>query len=97
VQACAESYSADLCDLLFSDSPCAEGQDEIACWRADSQRRGTKRSSWNGYENLTGPARNPEEVEYKCTAAIYSSAGRVVFRTSGFNVVFDEHLTGEDF
>jgi hypothetical protein len=32
-----------------------------------------------------------------CTAAIYNRAGRVVFRTTGVNVVFDEDETGEDF
>jgi hypothetical protein len=38
----------------------------------------------------------PHSPEYGCTAAIYNSAGKVVFRTNGFGVVFDEHLTGED-
>lgn len=57
----------------------------------------TREKLWDGYEISLGPVANPEEVENKCTAAIYNRAGRVVFRTNGFNVVFDEDLTGEDF
>jgi len=52
---------------------------------------------WDGYEISLGPSRDPDAVEYKCRAAIYNSAGRVVFRANGFNVVFDEDHTGEDF
>src|SRR5207248_7988380 len=50
-----------------------------------------------GYEISLGPSRDPEAVEEKCTAAIYNSTGRVVFRTNGFNVVLDGEQTGKDF
>src|SRR6267143_2050579 len=87
-----------ICAMCFSPVLRAQkAQDEIACFAEWSDNAAHKKKLWNGYEISLGPARNPEEVEYKCTAAIYNSAGRVVFRTSGFNVVFDEDLTGEDF
>jgi hypothetical protein len=70
---------------------------KIACYATEQDNAAHKKKLWDGYEISLGPARNSEEVEYRCTAAIYSSAGRVVFRTSGFNVVFDEDLTGKDF
>ena len=73
----------------------AEGKN--ACYSGRADNAAYKKKLWNGYEISLGPSRNPDEVEYKCTAAIYNSAGRVVFRTNGFNVVFDEDLTGEDF
>ncbi len=72
-------------------------QDKIACYADRKDNAPYKKKLWDGYEISLGPSRDPEAVEVKCTAAIYSSAGRVVFRTSGFNVVFDEGLTGEDF
>lgn len=72
-------------------------QNEISCYSDRDHNAAQKRKLWDGYEISLGPARDSQEVEYKCTAAIYNSAGRVVFRTNGFNVVFDEDLTGEDF
>jgi hypothetical protein len=74
-----------------------KAQNEVACFAERQDNAAHKKKLWNGHEVSLGPARNPEEVEYRCTAAIYNSAGRVVFRTSGFNVVFDEDRTGEDF
>lgn len=59
-------------------------------------RHYTKRL-WDGYEISLGPARNSEGGGDECTAAIYDGAGRVVFRTTGFNVIFDENHTGQDF
>jgi len=57
------------------------------------------RKLWDGYEISLGPARNATAGGDgdNCTAAIYSRAGKVVYRTTGFNVVFDEDATGEDF
>jgi hypothetical protein len=52
---------------------------------------------WDGYEISLGPARKSEGEDDECTAAIYNSAGRVVFRTTGFSVIFDENHTGQDF
>jgi len=52
---------------------------------------------WNGYEISLGPARSSEGPDNECTAAIYNSAGRVVFRTNGSSVIFDENHTGQDF
>lgn len=74
-----------------------DDQNEIACYSYQKDNAAYKKKLWDGYEISLGPVGKPEEVEYACTAAIYNSAGRVVFRTSGFNVVFDEDLTGEDF
>ena len=59
--------------------------------------RPTKKKLWDGYEISLGPSKDPGAVEEKCTAAVYNGAGGVVFRTNGFNVAFDEDLTGEDF
>jgi len=81
-------------------SPLARAQnstDEIACYEREENNTPHKKKLWDGYEISLGPARNYEETGSKCTAAIYNQAGKVVFRTSGFNVVFDEELTGEDF
>jgi hypothetical protein len=52
---------------------------------------------WDGYEVSLGPARNAQGGGDECTAAIYDRAGRVVFRTAGFSVIFDENHTGQDF
>ena len=68
-----------------------------ACYSERKENAPYRKSLWDGYEISLGPSRDSEAVEDKCTAAIYNSAGRVVFRTSGFNVVFDEEQTGKDF
>jgi hypothetical protein len=72
-------------------------EEKNACYSGRAENAPYKKKLWDGYEISLGPVRNPEETEYRCTAAIYNSAGRVVFRTNGFKVVFDEELTGEDF
>ena len=85
---------------LVCFSPALRAQQEpakIACYASEEDNAPHKKKLWDGYEISLGPVANPEEVEEKCTAAIYNKAGRVVFRTNGFNVVFDEDLTGEDF
>jgi len=74
-----------------------EEQNKIACYDREENNAAYKKKLWDGYEISLGPARNYEETGSKCTAAIYNKAGKVVFRTSGFNVVFDENLTGQDF
>jgi len=71
--------------------------DKIACYANRNDNPPEKKKLWDGYEISLGPSRDPEAVEEKCTAAIYNSAGHVVFRTNGFNVVFDEEQTGKDF
>ena len=86
-----------ICMMCFSPSLRAQKEtDKIACYAYREDNAPHKKKLWDGYEISLGPVANPE-AEDKCTAAIYNSAGRVVFRTSGFNVVFDEELTGEDF
>jgi hypothetical protein len=55
------------------------------------------RTLWNGYEVSLGPARNSQGGGDECTAAITNRNGRVVFRTTGFSVIFDENHTGQDF
>src|SRR5262249_259693 len=55
------------------------------------------RTLWNGYEVSLGPARNSQGGGDECTAAIYDRGGRVLFRTTGFNVILDENHTGQDF
>jgi hypothetical protein len=82
------------CSAAF---PAQQERDRIACYADQQDNAAYKEKLWDGYEISLGPARNAEETGNACTAAIFNSAGRVVFRTNGFNVVFDEDLTGEDF
>ncbi len=74
-----------------------DDQDVISCYADRDGNTAQKKKLWDGYEVSLGPSTGPDELEFKCTAAIYNSAGRVVFRTKGFNVVFDQELTGQDF
>lgn len=85
--------TAVLSPLIHAQEP----KDKIACFDYRKDNSPYKKKLWDGYEISLGPSRNPDAVEDKCTAAIYSSAGKVVFRTSGFSVVFDEQVTGKDF
>jgi len=85
-------FAACICPSLH-----AQDNDEISCYADRDGNAPQKKKLWDGYEISLGPARNAAETESACTAAIYNSAGRVVFRTNGFNVVFDQDLTGEDF
>jgi hypothetical protein len=87
-----------LCLACFSPALRAQREaDKTACYAYREDNAPHKKKLWDGYEVSLGPVPNPEEAELKCTAAIYNSAGRVVFRTNGFSVVFDEELTGDDF
>lgn len=81
-------------------SPLIEAQEPknvIACFHYRKDNPPYKKKLWDGYEISLGPSSNPDAVEDKCTAAIYNSAGKVVFRTNGFSVLFDEQVTGKDF
>jgi hypothetical protein len=71
------------------------GQGDIACRVGRQENPAYKKKLWDGYEISLGPV--PHALDYGCTAAIYNAAGKVVFRTTGFGVIFDEGLTGEDF
>jgi hypothetical protein len=79
------------------------GQDmlgKISCHAAglpEAENRSYKKKLWDGYEISLGPVGGRESGDDECTAAIYNAAGRVVFRTTGYNVIFDEKHTGEDF
>jgi hypothetical protein len=85
--------SACICQTL----PAQEDQNDISCRSDQEKNTAYKKKLWDGYEISLGPMRDQEGAEFRCTAAIYDRAGKVVFRTSGFNVTFDENLTGQDF
>lgn len=84
-------------------SPALPAQDmlgKISCHAfgiAKAQNPDFKKKLWDGYEISLGPARNSQGGGDECTAAIYNSAGHVVFRSTGYSVVFDENHTGQDF
>jgi hypothetical protein len=75
----------------------ARAQAEIACRANPPTTESSKRKLWDGYEISLGPIRDTEAAEDVCTAAIYNREGKVVHRTSGFNVTFDQEFTGQDF
>ena len=79
-------------------SACAQSSDKIACYTYPRTTQSYKKKLWDGYEISLGPARNGSGGDgHDCTAAIYNAGGKVVFRTTGFGVIFDEDDTGEDF
>jgi len=87
-----------ICAVCFSPLLRAQKlKDDTSCYSDRKDNAPHKKKLWDGYEISLGPSRDSEAVEEKCTGAIYNSAGRVVFRTNGFNVVFDEEQTGKDF
>ena len=75
-----------------------QGRQEVSCWYMKADNRAWKKNLWDGYEVSLGrtphATDNPDQA---CTAAIYNQAGHVVFRTTGFSVIFDEKETGQDF
>lgn len=77
----------------------AQDRDEkIACYAFPKTTESYKKKLWDGYEISLGPARNAAETDGgDYTAAIYNRAGKVVFRTTGFGVIFDQEHTGMDF
>ena len=78
--------------------PAQENNNKFACYAYPKTTESYKKKLWDGYEISLGPARNAAETEgADCTAAIYNGAGKVVFRTTGFGVIFDEKDTGMDF
>ena len=78
---------------------CAQDDDDkIACYAYPKTTESYKKKLWDGFEISLGPARNASGGGGDdCTAAIYNAAGKVVFRTTGFGVIFDEDHTGMDF
>jgi len=92
--------------VMLSLVPAVHAQEDerlagkISCHRdmvEDPQNRSYTKKLWDGYEISLGPARDGGVDGDGCTAAIYNSVGRAVFRTTGFSVVFDETYTGRDF
>ena len=90
--------------VFLSFVPALYAQDDLAgkisCHRAglpEPQNQPYAKKLWDGYEISLGPARNGEIDGNGCTAAVYNSGGHVVFRTTGFSVIFDENHTGQDF
>jgi len=88
--------------ILLTSCPAAvhaqQDGKKIACYAYPKTTESHKHKLWDGYEISLGPARNAAETDgADCTAAIYSKAGKVVFRTTGFGVIFDEKDTGMDF
>jgi hypothetical protein len=87
-----------ICVVCFSPVLRAQrAEDKIACHADRKDNPAHKKRLWDGYEISLGPSEDPQAVEEKCTGAIYNRAGRVVFRTNGYSVVFDEEQTGKDF
>jgi hypothetical protein len=70
---------------------------EVACRAYPATTQSFKRKLWDGFEISLGPAANSIGDGDNCTAAIYNAQARVAYRTTGFNVTFDEDLTGQDF
>jgi hypothetical protein len=90
--ASSAATSAQLPQTIVKNS-----QPEVACRAYPVSIESFKRKLWDGYEISLGPVHSAEPTEFVCTAAIYNQEGKVVYRTSGFNVTFDEKMTGQDF
>jgi hypothetical protein len=73
-----------------------QARQQIVCYQTNPDNRAWKKKLWDGYELSLGPtphaADNPEEA---CTAAIYNAAGKVVYRSTGFNTRYHD-ATGMD-
>jgi hypothetical protein len=70
---------------------------EIACRAYPAPSQSFKHKLWDGYEISLGPVHSTDLTVFVCSAAIYNHEGRVVHRTSSFNVTFEEKMTGQDF
>lgn len=70
--------------------------EEIACDGDQKDNRPHTKKLWEGYEISLGPARNATDPLLGCTAAIYNKNVKVVFRTTGYSVSFDQKWTGQD-
>src|SRR5580698_436248 len=75
----------------------SHAEPETACRAFALSTQSFKRKLGDGYQISLGPVHSAEPTEFVCTAAIYNPEGKVVYRTSGFNVTIDEHLSGQDF
>jgi hypothetical protein len=68
-----------------------QARQQIVCYQTNPDNRAWKKKLWDGYELSLGPtphaADNPEEA---CTAAIYNAAGKVVYRSTGFNTRYHD-------
>ena len=91
-------FAAFLFGLCVAAACAQDDDDKIACYAYPKTTESYKKKLWDGYEISLGPARSASgEGGDDCTAAIYNAAGKVVFRTTGFGVIFDEDHTGMDF
>ena len=85
----------------FASAPRAQDMwGKVSCHApgfSESENLPYTKKLWDGYEISLGPAHNSQGGGDECTAAIYNRVGRVVFRTTGYSVVFDENHTGQDF
>ncbi len=84
--------------LLAATLSLAQSPAPASCYADRTDNEPYRHKLWSGYEVSLGLARNRElGAGNDCTAAIYNGAGKAVFRTTGFNVLFDDKLTGKDF
>jgi hypothetical protein len=90
--ASSAATSAELPQTIVKNS-----QPEIACRAYPVSTDPFRRKLWDGYEISLGPVHSAEPTEFVCSAAVYKQEGKVVYHTSGFNVSFDEKMTGQDF
>jgi hypothetical protein len=82
--------------LVGAGSLCAQSYPAHGCFADRGENPPFRKKLWAGYEVSLGSVRGGE-AEEKCTAAIYRADGKVVYRTTGFSVVFDAEHTGLDF
>ena len=82
--------------LFLACLPCFAQDDEIACRAFPKTNESYKKEVVGWVRDLLGPARNALGGGDDCTAAIYNRVGKVVYRTTGFGVIFDEEHTGMD-
>lgn len=91
-------FAAFLFGLCVAAACAQDDDDKIACYAYPKTAESYKKKLWDGYEISLGPAQHATGAgEDQCTASIYNAAGKVVFRTTGFGVIFDEDITGMDF
>jgi hypothetical protein len=83
--------------VASAQTSATDSQTAIACRSYPPPTQSFKHKLWDGYEISLGPVHSTESVEFACSAAIYNHEGKVVYRTSGFNVTFDDKMTGQDF
>jgi hypothetical protein len=94
-------FLAIIIALHFSPALCAQDMlGKVSCHATGlpkPENQPYTKKLWDGYEISLAPAHNSQGGGDECTAAVYNSAGHVVFRTTGFSVIFDENHTGQDF